>query len=56
MKKETVENITGGHTEGGITSSYETKDGVDVKVKYSFFGSIYDEDERNAAWEAMQQD
>lgn len=56
MKKETVENITGGHTEGGITSSYETKDGVDVKVKYSFFGSIYDEDERSAAWEAMQQD
>lgn len=57
MSKETVaSNVTGANTEGGITSSYETQDGVTLKVKYSFFGSIYDEDERNAAWEAMQQD
>ena len=55
-KKADGPAITGGHTEGGITSSYETQDGVKLKVKYSFFGSIYDEDERNAAWEAMQQD
>ncbi len=49
-------NITGGRTEGGITSSYENQDGVKLKVKYSFFGSIYDHEERQAAWEAMQQD
>ncbi len=57
MKTKTpAANITGGRTEGGITSSYENQDGVQLKVKYSFFGSIYDDDERNAAWEAMQQD
>lgn len=56
MEKTTTENITGAHTEGGITSSYETKDGVELKVRYSFFGSIYDDEEKNAAWAAMQQD
>jgi len=49
-------NVTGGQTEGGITSSYATNDGVTLRVRYSFFGSIYDQEERDAAWEAMQQD
>ena len=43
------EHFTGGKTEGGITSSYETDDGVKLKVAYSFMGSIYDDAERNAA-------
>lgn len=52
----TKEKFTGSDTDGGITSSYAMDDGVKLKVAYSFFGSIYDEDEKNAAWEAMQQD
>ena len=55
-KNKARANVSGGETEGGITSSYQTDDGVELKVKYSFFGSIYDDDEKNAAWEAMQQD
>ncbi len=50
------EHFTGGKTEGGITSSYATDDGVKLKVAYSFMGSIYDDAERNAALEAMAQD
>ncbi|MHB9035728.1 MAG: DegT/DnrJ/EryC1/StrS family aminotransferase [Armatimonadota bacterium] len=50
------EKFTGSDTDGGITSSYAMDDGVKLKVAYSFFGSIYDDDERNCAWEAMQQD
>jgi len=50
------EHFTGGDSEGGITSSYATDDGVKLKVAYSFFGSIYDQAERDAAWSAMQQD
>ncbi|MHB9025332.1 MAG: DegT/DnrJ/EryC1/StrS family aminotransferase [Armatimonadota bacterium] len=50
------EKFTGSDTDGGITSSYAMDDGVVLKVAYSFFGSIYDEDERNMAWQAMQQD
>ena len=38
-------HYTGGNTEGGITSSYATDDGVKLKVPYSFMGSIYDEAE-----------
>ena len=53
---EDKDKYTGSDTEGGITSSYEMDDGVVLKVPYAFFGSIYDDDERNAAWEAMQQD
>ncbi len=53
---EVKEKFTGSDTDGGITSSYEMDDGVVLKVRYSFFGSIYDEDEKNAAWQAMQQD
>lgn len=48
--------FTGSDTEGGITSSYEIDDGVKLKYKYSFMGSIYGQEERDAAWEAMQQD
>ena len=47
------EHYTGGETEGGITSSYATNDGVKLKVAYSFMGSIYDEAERKAALDAM---
>ncbi|MBP6964171.1 MAG: DegT/DnrJ/EryC1/StrS family aminotransferase [Armatimonadetes bacterium] len=53
---EDSEKFTGSDTEGGITSSYHMDDGVVLKVPYAFFGSIYDDDEKNAAWEAMQQD
>ena len=50
------DKFTGSDTEGGITSSYEMDDGVTLKVPYSFFGSIYDDDERSAALAAMEQD
>ena len=43
------DHYTGGATEGGITSSYATNDGVKLKVAYSFMGSIYDEAARKAA-------
>lgn len=46
----------GQETDGGITSSYDTGDSVDIKVPYSFFGSIYDDDERNMIEEALNQD
>ncbi|MHB1190658.1 MAG: DegT/DnrJ/EryC1/StrS family aminotransferase [Armatimonadota bacterium] len=50
------EKFTGSDTDGGITSSYAMDDGIKLKVPYSFFGSIYDEDEQNMALEAMKQD
>jgi perosamine synthetase len=58
MSKESqaAQNVTGSESEGGITSSYASGDGVQLKVPYSFFGSIYDEAEKQAVWEAMQQD
>ena len=43
------DHYTGGETEGGITSSYATNDGVKLKVGYSFMGSIYDEAEEKAS-------
>ena len=46
-------HYTGGETEGGITSSYANNDGVQLKVPYSFMGSIYDEAEQQAALAAM---
>lgn len=49
-------HYTGADSEGGITSSYATNDGVTLKVPYSFMGSIYDDAERNAALAAMAQD
>ncbi len=45
MEKKKEILFTGSDTEGGITSGYHMNDGVKVKVPYSFFGSIYDEDE-----------
>ncbi len=54
--EEAKKNVSGGETEGGITSSYATNDGVTLKVPYSFMGSIYDEAEEKAAIEAMHQD
>lgn len=54
--EESRKNVSGGETEGGITSSYATNDGVTLKVPYAFMGSIYDEAEEKAAIEAMHQD
>lgn len=53
---EEKDKFTGSETDGGITSSYEMNDGVVLKVPYSFMGSIYDEDEKAMALEAMAQD
>jgi perosamine synthetase len=57
MNKEAEKkHITGGETDGGITSSYATDDGVKLKVPYSFMGTIYDEAEEKAVLDAMKQD
>ena len=48
--------FTGSDTEGGITSGYQMNDGVKLKVPYSFFGSIYDEEEEQAVLKAMKQE
>jgi len=48
--------FTGSDTEGGITSGYQMNDGVKLRVPYSFFGSIYDQDEKQAVLKAMKQD
>ncbi len=53
---EAKEKYTGSDTEGGITSSYAMDDGVVLKVPYSFFGSIYDDDERGMIAQALEQD
>ena len=55
MEKEKV-IFTGSDTEGGITSGYQMNDGVALKVPYSFFGSIYDEDDERMVLQAMKQD
>ncbi|NLT41492.1 MAG: DegT/DnrJ/EryC1/StrS family aminotransferase [Anaerolineae bacterium] len=41
---------------GGITGGYALNDGVDVKVPYSFMGSIFDEDEEQAILRVLRQD
>ncbi|MEA4889544.1 MAG: DegT/DnrJ/EryC1/StrS family aminotransferase [Clostridiaceae bacterium] len=46
----------GQESEGGITSSYKVDDGVVLKVPYSYFGSIFDDDERTRVAAAMTQD
>lgn len=46
----------GKESEGGITSSYKVDEGVVLKVPYSFFGSIYDQDELDGIHAAMKQD
>jgi dTDP-4-amino-4,6-dideoxygalactose transaminase len=56
MKKEKDLLYTGSDTEGGITSGYQMNDGVPLKVPYSFFGSIYDEDEERMVLAAMKQE
>ncbi len=56
MKKEKDVMFTGSDTEGGITSGYQMNDGVKLKVPYSFFGSIYDEDEERMVLAAMKQE
>lgn len=57
MKEEKKEILfTGSDTEGGITSGYHMNDGVRLKVPYSFFGSIYDEEEEKAVLAAMKQE
>jgi perosamine synthetase len=48
--------FTGSDTEGGITSGYQMNDGVKLRVPYSFFGSIYDQDEKRAVLKAMKQE
>ncbi len=48
--------FTGSDTEGGITSGYQMNDGVELKVPYSFFGSIFDEDEERAVLATMKQE
>ncbi len=55
-ESEEKKHISGGETEGGITSSYATDDGVQLKVPYAFMGSIYDEAEEKAVLAAMKQD
>ena len=56
MSKTKEVLFTGSDTEGGITSGYQMNDGVPLKVPYSFFGSIYDEDEERAVKIAMAQE
>lgn len=56
MKKQKDLMFTGSDTEGGITSGYQMNDGVKLKVPYSFFGSIYDEDEERMVLAAMKQE
>ena len=55
-KEKVKAHTTGEDSEGGITASYALDDGVKLKVPYSFFGSIYDDEEKNAALAAMEQD
>jgi dTDP-4-amino-4,6-dideoxygalactose transaminase len=56
MKNKKDVLFTGSDTEGGITSGYQMNDGVKLKVPYSFFGSIYDEDEEKMVLAAMKQE
>lgn len=42
--------------ESNITASYAAADGVQLKVGYSFFGSIFDDEEKNAILKTLEQD
>jgi len=55
-KEVDKKHISGGETDGGITSSYATNDGVKLKVPYSFMGTIYGKEEEDAVLAAMKQD
>ena len=54
MSKKNV--VVGQESDGGITSSYKVDEGVKLKVPYSFFGSIYDNEESEGVAAAMKQD
>jgi len=56
MKEEKDSIATGSETEGGITSGYQMNDGVKLKVPYSFFGSIYDQEEEKALLAVLKQE
>lgn len=56
MAEDKKQTVVGEESEGGITSSYSVDEGVTLKVPYSFFGSIYDEEEEKAVLKAMHQD
>jgi dTDP-4-amino-4,6-dideoxygalactose transaminase len=56
MTKDQEILFTGSDTEGGITSGYQMNDGVPLKVPYSFFGSIYDENEEKALMAVLKQE
>lgn len=56
MKKEIELSIADSDSEGGITSEHQMNDGVNVKFPYSFFGSIYDEDEERALLAVLKQE
>jgi dTDP-4-amino-4,6-dideoxygalactose transaminase len=56
MEKKKEILFTGSDTEGGITSGYHMNDGINVKVPYSFFGSIYDEDEERMILSVLRQE
>ncbi|MCD6364819.1 MAG: DegT/DnrJ/EryC1/StrS family aminotransferase, partial [Planctomycetes bacterium] len=51
-----AKHTTGGDTEGGITSSYATDDGVTLKVPYAFRGAVYTKAEQDAVLDAMKGD
>lgn len=55
-EKEYKARTTGETSEGGITASYATADEVKLKVPYSFFGSIYDDEEKKAILTVLEQD
>jgi dTDP-4-amino-4,6-dideoxygalactose transaminase len=56
MQDEQTKKDNSTESKGGITGSYAAGDGVVLKVPYSFFGSIYGKEEKEAAAKAMDQD
>ncbi|NEW82343.1 MAG: DegT/DnrJ/EryC1/StrS family aminotransferase [Mariniphaga sp.] len=56
MKEEKDLMTKDPESEGGITSGYQMNDGVKLKVPYSFFGSIYDQEEEKALLAVLKQE
>lgn len=56
MKEEKDLMTKDTESEGGITSGYQMNDGVKLKVPYSFFGSIYDQEEEKALLAVLKQE
>lgn len=56
MKEEKDLMTKDPESEGGITSGYHMNDGVKLKVPYSFFGSIYDQEEEKALLAVLKQE